>query len=127
LKESFELLRDHLNNDPEVASFLFADQDLITKVFQGNWKPLPWYYNALRTLRNIHPNVWSDDEIRCLHYILADKPWQSRLMVQDKAFATVNQWWWDDYDKTAKRLRERDPITADFVSKYVDYDQQWRP
>ena len=35
---------------------------------------LPWHYNALKTLRQCHPDLWNDDEARIIHYIL-DKPW----------------------------------------------------
>jgi len=126
-KETFEKLRHRLSTDPAAPTFLFADQDLITAVFQGMWRPLPWYYNALRTLRNVHPAVWSDDEVRCLHYIFADKPWRSRRTTEDKAFAVVNQWWWDHYDAMISNLRAKDAAAAELVASYVDYDSLWQP
>ncbi|EFI28638.1 glycosyl transferase [Coprinopsis cinerea okayama7 len=126
-KDTFQIILDHLFYAPAVPTYRFPDQDLLAAVFKGKWKTLPWYYNALRPLRNIHPAMWSDDEVRCVHYILADKPWQSRLMIHDKAFARVNQWWWDSYDAAHKILKESDPAIADFIETYVDYDKEWRP
>ena len=127
-KEDFARLLDILVNNPdEVRTWTFADQDLITAAFQGKWKALPWYYNALRPLEYIHPQVWDDDEIRCLHYILFDKPWHSRLMTQDKVFGRTTQWWWNAWDSMVNELKESHPKVIEFVDQFVDFDKDWRP
>ena len=126
-KETFEELHHNLNNNPDGRSWIFADQDLITEVFQGKWKPLPWYYNALKTVERIHPQLWDEEEIRCLHYILGDKPWQSRLMVGDQVFGKMNQWWWDAWDEVVDELNGIDHKTAEFVSQFVDYNGDYHP
>ncbi|TFK30558.1 glycosyl transferase [Coprinopsis marcescibilis] len=125
--EAFQSILDTLNNDPIVKTFLFPDQDFIAHVFKGKWTALPWFYNALRTLRNIHSQLWSDEEVRCVHYILSDKPWQSRAMIHDKSFAIVNGWWWAELDEVMEKLRKKDELAANFVAKYVDFDTEWRP
>ena len=85
-----------LNTSPLVPTFLFPDQDLLAAYFVGRWKPLPWCYNALKTLRYIHRPLWRDEEVRCLHYILKDKPWtQPRGTGGD--YEELNSWWWDRY------------------------------
>ncbi|ORY27796.1 galactinol synthase [Naematelia encephala] len=74
-------LMDHLitflNTSPTVAASQFADQDIIAEAFHGRWRPLPWWCNALKPGRWVHPNVWDDGEVRLIHYIL-DKPWTRR-------------------------------------------------
>ncbi|KAJ4486271.1 glycosyltransferase family 8 protein [Lentinula aciculospora] len=95
-----------LNPSPGLgrAILCISDQDLLSAFFKGKWKPLPWYYNALKTLRVIHPQLWSDDEIRCLHYILKDKPWEARMPVVPGPYDEVHGWWWSDFDRMALAL-----------------------
>ncbi|KIJ68321.1 glycosyltransferase family 8 protein [Hydnomerulius pinastri MD-312] len=87
---------NHLYTSPLVSTWSFPDQDLLSDFFKGKWKPLPWCYNALKTLMLIHKPIWRDDEIRCLHYILADKPWQARVPKNGGGdYDKSHQWWWD--------------------------------
>lgn len=58
------------NNLGRVAQYKFPDQDLLANVYSGRWVPLPWYYNALKTLRRCHTNLWADEQVRMVHYIL---------------------------------------------------------
>lgn len=69
--------------------------------------PLPWYYNALKTLRVIHKPLWKDSEIRCLHYILADKPWKSRKEAGDDYYE-VHRWWWERFAKLGESMQTTD-------------------
>src|SRR5262249_38225830 len=78
-KELMETIEMHLLTSPNVSKYSFPDQDLLADVFHGKWKALPYCYNALKTLRVIHPGLWRDEEIRCLHYIFADKPWHTKV------------------------------------------------
>jgi len=122
-KRLFEAIEHFLLTTDKIAEFTFPDQDLLTAFFKDNWKPLPWYYNALKTLRYIHTNLWDDDEVRCLHYILPDKPWQSRKTPADVVQAhlsLMNQWWWDQFDSMAAELRIRDPQGWELVNANVD-------
>ncbi|TFK43723.1 glycosyltransferase family 8 protein [Crucibulum laeve] len=100
-----------LSTHDKISEFSFPDQDLLTTFFKNQWKPLPWYYNALKTLRVIHPQEWSDDEVRCLHYILPDKPWQSRVTLPEleEQFGVVNSWWWQHLDSLGEELKVSDP------------------
>ncbi|KAL7422480.1 hypothetical protein Q5752_003128 [Cryptotrichosporon argae] len=67
----------HLAHSPDVLDAAFPDQDTLAIVFHGRWKVLPWWANALKTQRAVHKNVWNDEEVRLLHYILS-KPWDAR-------------------------------------------------
>lgn len=44
----------------------------------------------------IHKPLWQDEEIRCLHYIFADKPWHARVSKDGGGeYDRLHQWWWD--------------------------------
>jgi len=77
---------------------------LLAAYFKGKWRPLPWYYNALKSLRVIHPQLWDEKEVRCLHYILKDKPWEARTRATPGPFDEVNAWWWEEFDTMVKGL-----------------------
>lgn len=111
-----------LNTYDKINEVTFPDQDLLTALFEGKWRPLSWRYNALRTLRYIHTNTWSDSEVACVHYILPDKPWQSRKTSADTElqFGTVNKWWWDHFDRLAPDLQQSDPAGWELVRRHVD-------
>jgi len=61
----------YVRDEPErVRQYCFPDQDLLADAFRGAFWPLPWYYNALKTLRRCHPDLWDDSEVRNIHFIL---------------------------------------------------------
>jgi lipopolysaccharide biosynthesis glycosyltransferase len=101
-RELFEGITEFLATSPLVPGFSFPDQDLLAAFFKGKWKPLPWCYNALKTLRVIHKPLWRDEEIRCLHYVLHDKPWHQRVAEGD--YAELNEWWWARLDQVKEEL-----------------------
>ena len=49
----FEQIKAFLDTSPVVRNFTFGDQDVLGEVFNGRWTPLPFIYNALRTLRYV--------------------------------------------------------------------------
>jgi len=120
-KELSEAIIHFLLTTDKIAEFSFPDQDLLTAYFQGKWKALPWYYNALRTLRVIHKPEWSDDEVRCVHYILAQKPWSARVPIRETEgeFDVVNRWWWEQFEKVGEQIRASDPEGWELVSANV--------
>lgn len=64
-----------LNNPKATENYEFADQSLLSDVFEGNWLPLSYKYNALKTLPLVHPDVWDSEEVKNVHYIMGPKPW----------------------------------------------------
>jgi alpha-N-acetylglucosamine transferase len=76
----------------ETPELPFADQSLQSKVLQGNWVALPYVYNALKTLRTCHANIWQDDKVKNVHYIL-NKPWNENP--RDSNADPTHKWWWD--------------------------------
>ncbi|KAI0068396.1 nucleotide-diphospho-sugar transferase [Artomyces pyxidatus] len=114
LTPSLELSRsivDYLNTSPLVATFSFPDQDLLAEYFRGKWQPLPYIYNALKTLRVIHKPLWRDEEVKCLHYILHDKPWHARVGEPGSGgeYEVVNRWWWERFEALVDELAASDP------------------
>jgi alpha-N-acetylglucosamine transferase len=76
----------------------FADQSLLSDLYKGSWVPLPYVYNALKTLRwdDVHAPIWQDDKVKNIHYILAPKPWdemdgEGKNISKDP----THQWWVD--------------------------------
>jgi lipopolysaccharide biosynthesis glycosyltransferase len=99
-----------------VPTFSFPDQDLLAEFFRGKWKPLPWVYNALKTLRVTHKTLWRDEEVRCLHYILADKPWKARVREGDTVddLTEMDRWWWERFEGLIDELVD-DPETRELL------------
>ena len=102
---------------PLVPTFAFPDQDLLAHHFAGRWRPLSWRYNALKTLRVIHAPLWRDDEIRCLHYILHDKPWHARVGASGAIpeYEEMNKWWWDRFERLVRELDQTDAPAKQMV------------
>lgn len=80
----------------DLRRYPFSEQDLLNEVFENRWLPLPWIYNALKTLPFQHPALWREAEVKNLHYILA-KPWQRDLnqpeSERDRYYALDKLWW----------------------------------
>ncbi|KAM7189754.1 S-adenosyl-L-methionine-dependent methyltransferase [Rhypophila sp. PSN 637] len=62
----------------DLGNFLFPDQDFLTHFFKNKWSAFGWQFNTLKTMRYWHPDMWRDDEVVCLHFIV-DKPWTRRV------------------------------------------------
>ncbi|KAF1849350.1 glycosyltransferase family 8 protein [Cucurbitaria berberidis CBS 394.84] len=88
----YNLILEQLSNETSM-SYDFADQSLLGDVFNGRWVALPYTYNALKTLRleGVHHQIWRDDEVKNIHYILSPKPWDEE---QGKCSNENHEWWW---------------------------------
>jgi len=98
-QSQWEEMIKFLNESEKVKSYLFPDQDFLADFFRGRWKSMSWKYNALKTMRYWHQNLWVDEEVRNLHYIV-DKPWSRRIGSDGVAGhlgkdGVTHQWWWD--------------------------------
>ncbi|PWY88203.1 glycosyl transferase family protein [Aspergillus heteromorphus CBS 117.55] len=91
--EDFSLVQDALRDVERVKSYALADQELISDVFRGRWAPLPYVYNALKTMRadGVHSAIWQDEEVKNVHYIFAVKPWHQP---GEREADEPNRWWW---------------------------------
>lgn len=93
---------EFFNTTPLLGSFKFPDQDFLAEFFHHKWMSLGWQFNALKTMRYWHENIWRDDEVVCLHYIV-DKPWAKRVGEDGTAGylgrdGVTHTWWWEQYE-----------------------------
>ena len=92
---------DFFNTTDKFKDFRCPDQDFLAEFFRNRWISLPWQYNAQKTLRYQHTNLWIDEEVVCLHYIV-DKPWAARMRDDGSAGykgldGATHQRWWNEY------------------------------
>lgn len=88
----YNIILEQLSNETSM-SYDFADQSLLGDLFNGRWVALPYIYNALKTLRveGVHHQIWRDDEVKNIHYILSPKPWDEE---PGKCSNENHEWWW---------------------------------
>ncbi|WP_216364028.1 glycosyltransferase family 8 protein [Subtercola boreus] len=80
----------------DLSHYAFAEQDFLNEFYRDRWRPLPYVYNALKTLPHQHPSVWDLAAVANIHYII-DKPWEKPLDPADRYFE-VNSLWWERED-----------------------------
>ncbi|KAL4786430.1 nucleotide-diphospho-sugar transferase [Aspergillus varians] len=92
-RSTFSEIQRLLDTPEKVDSYTFPDQELLSEAFRGRWVPLPYVYNALKTMRptDVHGAIWRDEVVKNVHYIFAVKPWQEDGPGED----VLNGWWWD--------------------------------
>jgi len=110
----WERILSFFNTDKRVKHFLFPDQDFLAAYFLGRWKSIGWQYNALKTMRYWHKNMWIDSDVKNLHYIV-DKPWSKRVGSDGVAGylgrdGITHSWWWEEYEDWEKARKGMDEI-----------------
>jgi hypothetical protein len=118
-KRVYDLITDRMS-DETVMSYDFADQSLLGDLFNGRWVALPYIYNALKTLRweGVHSEIWRDDEVKNVHYILSPKPWDEdekrRKEEGDSRGGKVGKgrdeshiWWWTFNEERKETERKK--------------------
>ena len=88
----YEKILQTLKDGNSTGGYDFADQSLLGDLFYGRWVGLPYIYNALKTMRweGVHHQIWRDDQVKNVHYILSPKPWDERPgETRDEA----HRWW----------------------------------
>ncbi|KAI9689564.1 MAG: hypothetical protein M1822_010216 [Bathelium mastoideum] len=120
------------NESPLLSTFKFPDQDFLRYFFQHRYLPLPWQYNAVKTSRTWHPDLWRDEEVICLHYIV-DKPWTK--VGQDGLAGCVGNdsvtytLWWASFRRWRKEtevLGKAGQEILQIVNQFVDNDDETR-
>lgn len=93
----------------------FADQSLLSSLYRGRWVPLPYIYNALKTLRweGVHNEIWQDESVKNVHYILAPKPWDESGETGQNESDVVTHKWWRDLNKERLAKEKEDGIPDD--------------
>lgn len=107
---SFNAMINYLNSISDLTIFPFPDQDFLNQVFKHKWKPIPFAYNALKTLQWAHPPMWDIGHIKNIHYILA-KPWDidldQGLSEMETIYKPLYVLWWNNYNQ-ARRSNTND-------------------
>lgn len=103
--QTYAQIEHALRTPSRVRRYTFPDQELLSDVFYGRWVPLPYVYNALKTMREerVHGPIWRDAEVRNVHYIFARKPWDEPLTQNSDE---LDRWWWEANARRMKRERE---------------------
>ncbi|KAH8911671.1 nucleotide-diphospho-sugar transferase [Coniochaeta sp. PMI_546] len=111
-KEIFQQIVRHMETDAEAMDF--ADQSLLSGLFRERWVPLPYVYNALKTLRweGVHAPIWRDDRVKNVHYILTPKPWDEIDEGGEYIGQEESHRWWAEVNKERKKV-ERESGVAD--------------
>ncbi|KAJ8659939.1 hypothetical protein O0I10_004165 [Lichtheimia ornata] len=94
-RSKFQEIISHLYRIPDLTSYRFPDQDFLNEIFEHRWIHLPYIYNALKTLAVAHPTMWKFQEVKNIHYILSNKPWDD--YEDDKRYSAQYRVWQDVY------------------------------
>lgn len=109
----YDLILHHM--ETEAINMDFADQSLLSDLFKGCWVPLPYTYNALKTLRweGVHAPIWRDDKIKNIHYILAPKPWDEMTPDGKNISKDPTHAWWVDANNERLEAEKESGIDRD--------------
>lgn len=106
-KVLFDQIVEHMNAHGD--KYTFPDQDLLADLYRGRWVPLPYVYNALKTMRNkdVHGEIWRDTEVKNVHYILSPKPWgELNERGEWMGGIEINGWWVDANRRRLEKEKE---------------------
>jgi len=101
--------------ESDAVNMDFADQSLLSDLYRGRWVPLPYIYNALKTLRweGVHPEIWRDDKVKNIHYILAPKPWDEVDAEGNNISKDATHAWWVDVNQERLKAEKEKGVKAD--------------
>lgn len=104
----YEKILAVLQTPSATSNYAFADQSLLSDLFPGRWVPLPYVYNALKTLRweGVHSEIWRDEEVKNVHYILSPKPWDEKGGEEGQGDET-HRWWWKVNNERSEEEKKR--------------------
>lgn len=124
-------MHHHFLTSSELSTYQFPDQDFLASFFCQKWIPLPWKYNALKTMKQWHTNIWRDEKVQGLHYIV-DKPWERRVASDGIAGhlgrdGESHTWWWDVWnDWRGQREDDLPKILDTLVAEPLDKESDKR-
>lgn len=113
-KAVYDMIIAHMASDAAI-NMEFADQSLLSDLFKGCWVPLPYIYNALKTLRwsHVHSEIWRDDKVKNVHYILAPKPWDELDAEGNFTGTDPSHVWWVDMNKERLAAEKSSGVPVD--------------
>ncbi|KAG2184533.1 hypothetical protein INT43_000442 [Umbelopsis isabellina] len=99
----FKRMLEKLDNDEELMKYCFPDQDFLNDIFKGHWVPLPYSYNALKTLPTAHHDMWDLTDVKNIHYILT-KPWDIDPNDKQDIYYPLYRLWWKEFQLLQSNL-----------------------
>jgi hypothetical protein len=120
----WEGIIEFLNTTELLEQFTFPDQNFLDEFFRGKWTAIGWQWNAVKTSRYWHPNIWRDEEVKVLHYIV-DKPWDRRIGKDGVAGylgrdGVTHAWWWDQWEKWVLGRQENGGLEGQEVLRAME-------
>ena len=115
----WDAMLECFNTSKELSTFQFPDQDFLDRFFSHKWRPISWKYNAIKTMKEWHPNIWRAE---ALHYI-KDKSWERRVASDGLGGhlgrdGETHGWWWDIWEEWTQ-AREDDDELLTIMEKMV--------
>ena len=114
-RELFDQIVRYMEDNASAMDF--ADQSLLSGLFRERWVPLPYVYNALKTLRweGVHAEIWDDASVKNVHYILTPKPWDELDEAAEGGSTTQDEThrWWVAVDRERKEDEARRGVPKD--------------
>jgi lipopolysaccharide biosynthesis glycosyltransferase len=112
-KAVYNLILEYMESN--AVNMDFADQSLLSDLFRGRWVPLPYIYNALKTLRweGVHKEIWRDESVKNIHYILAPKPWDEMDSKGNFIGKDETHVWWVEANQERLKLEKEKGIPVD--------------
>lgn len=101
--------------EADAVNMDFADQSLLSDLYRGRWVPLPYIYNALKTMRwpGVHDAIWRDEKVKNLHLILSPKPWDEIDQHGNWTGTDETHKWWLDVNRERKQDEKKKAIPDD--------------
>ncbi|MCX8956366.1 glycosyltransferase family 8 protein [Erwinia psidii] len=91
-RQVFDDMVHQLSALDDLSRYLFAEQDFLNDFYHQRWQPLPYIYNALKTLPFQHTNIWDMSQVKNIHYIL-NKPWEKAPDPNNRSYPLSKLWW----------------------------------
>ena len=105
--DKLAFMLQYLNSISDLNIYPFPDQDFLNEIFNNQWRPLPYTYNALKTLQWAHKPMWSLPHIKNVHYIIT-KPWDIDLDHDlndlENIYRPLYELWWASYNRITKSI-----------------------
>jgi inositol 3-alpha-galactosyltransferase len=119
-EDLWERMLNYFNNEAPLSTYLFPDQDFLADFFRNRWVSVGWEFNAIKTMKYWHENIWRDDRVVVLHFIV-DKPWTKRVSEDGTAGylgkdGVTHGWWWSQWEDWAS-TRDKEVIKAIPIAK----------
>lgn len=114
-KDKFNTMIDYLDSISDLNVYPFPDQDFLNEIFNNQWMPISYIYNALKTLQWAHAPMWDIQKVKNIHYIL-NKPWDTDinqgLSDLEEIYKPLYKLWWNSYSQISIKITIDDVILS---------------